>query len=109
VAKNAMMKPVSPLSIAFLDSRFGIPPQATNAMFFSHGRAKNFYLSGWIGIFTGDAPKPFSQKGRYGVGLASSRGCSGNGLSYVQGYGTQPFIEKGEGMAGPASIFALEG
>jgi len=29
-------------------------------------------------------PEPFSQKGRYGVGLASSRGCSGNGLRYVQ-------------------------
>jgi hypothetical protein len=26
----------------------------------------------------------FRNKGDYGVGLASSRGCSGNGLSYVQ-------------------------
>jgi hypothetical protein len=50
-------------------------------------------------IFSGDTTEPFSQQGRYGVVLASSRGCSGNGLSYAQEYGTQPLKEKGEGVS----------
>jgi hypothetical protein len=47
--------------------------------------ARRASFSGWAKIRTRvTRPSLFRNKGDYGVGLASSRGCSGNGLSYVQ-------------------------